>query len=718
MLKLTPMILFLVLLIVLVISIVIGRTSLNEGFIAFQYSKQPADLVSVTCYSTTKQVTKIEDSIYFDQANGNLIELDGLPNGTTADSTGTTLTTMLVLPRVGNEMYGYALDTSNGTVPVVQDTNSSKIATLASSYSSRVYTTVGKNSEKATILYIPWKQDTYIIPILTVTGTGKGATTGTIINATTISNMYHFSSGNNVEPAAITSSASLTGFYADTDASNNTMVIENVYDASRSIYQISHYVKFDVKNANLIIKNSDNTITIYDRYKSHVTGLTSATNTTTVPNTGFSPWTVIDGSGQTIVMYIANGTNTVVVLAAFSDDTLTKLTLNNVVRFTSSGPEKSADASASASADSSNSKCDLVNNTYYTSDTCVKGGYNWDYTGSGFCTKGTPLQPSPTGTAVTPVTAGTAGTTVTAGTAGTTVTAGTAGTKGTKGSTGSGGLDLSKFDDNAISDYFKWYWYWKSGAGSPGTDTSDYILKTQIVPPVCPASASCPSCQNSSSGTCTNCGGKGGSGTVTSSGTSIFDICGNPTTCAKLGPNGIGYDASKNKIMCYNNGGTGTGTSAGTNTNGQGNYGSNSAGGVANNAISTTGNIIGGAASGAGAIVGGTALGAGLLAEKAIDTTGGLLTGAGTGASNLLTGAGRGISNILTPGQNGGQGVGQGTGQGTGYGGAGGAGNNQRSTYYGTQNQYSDQYSYYGQLPSKTGSNYMPITTDFSAFSK
>lgn len=688
MLKLTPMILFLILLIVLVISIVIGRTSLNEGFISFQNNKQPADLVSVTCYSTTKQVTKIEDSIFFDQTNGNLLELDGSLNSTTPDSTGKTLTSMVVLPRVGNEVYGYALDTSGGTKPVIQDTDSSKIATLASSYSSRLYTAASKNAQPATIVYIPWKQDTYIIPMLT----------GTSMSNTTISNMYHFSSGNNVDTAAITSTASLTGFYADTDGSNNTMVIENVYDASRSIYQLSHYVKFDYKNANLIVKNGETSATIYDRYKSPITGLTSATNTTSVPNTGFSPWTVLDGSGQTIVFYIANGTNTVVALASFTDATKTTVTLKNVVRFTGSGPEKSANDSTG----SSNSKCNLVNNAYYTSDTCVKGGCNWDYTGSGFCTKGTPLQPSPTGSST-----------------------GSGSSKG-KMVTGSGGLDLSKLEDNAISDYFKWYWYWKSGAGSPGTDTSDYILKTQIIPPVCPAAASCPSCQNSGSGTCTNCGGQGGCGTVASTGMSIFDICGNPTTCAKLGSNGIGYDASKNKIMCYNNGGTGTGTSAGTgtgtsagtNTNGQGNYGSNSAGGVANNAISTTGNIIGGAASGAGAIVGGTALGAGLLAEKAIDTTGGLLTGAGTGASNLLTGAGRGISNILTPGQNGGQGVGQGTGQGTGYGGAGGAGNNQRSTYYGTQNQYSDQYSYYGQLPSKTGSNYMPITTDFSAFSK
>ena len=45
---------------------------------------------------------------------------------------------------------------------------------------------------------------------------------------------------------------------------------------------------------------------------------------------------------------------------------------------------------------------------------------------------------------------------------------------------------------------------------------NDYILKTQIVPPVCPT---CPACNNCS-GTCTNCGGNGGSGTLKIDGSS------------------------------------------------------------------------------------------------------------------------------------------------------------------------------------------------------
>ena len=76
-------------------------------------------------------------------------------------------------------------------------------------------------------------------------------------------------------------------------------------------------------------------------------------------------------------------------------------------------------------------------------------------------------------------------------------------------------LDIS----NNISDYYKWYWYWNSSGSLPVHFSEDYMLKTQMVPPVCPA---CPSCPNKG-GCCTNCGGNGGNGTVDASGNSIVN---------------------------------------------------------------------------------------------------------------------------------------------------------------------------------------------------
>ena len=73
-----------------------------------------------------------------------------------------------------------------------------------------------------------------------------------------------------------------------------------------------------------------------------------------------------------------------------------------------------------------------------------------------------------------------------------------------------------------------------SSVGAKMTTTADldmdnYMLKTQIIPPVCP---SCPSCNYNFSGVCNQCGGNGGCGTQTINGDSLL-IGGNPIRDAK-----------------------------------------------------------------------------------------------------------------------------------------------------------------------------------------
>jgi hypothetical protein len=270
--------------------------------------------------------------------------------------------------------------------------------------------------------------------------------------------------------------------------------------------------------------------------------------------------------------------------------------------------------------------------------------------------------------------------------------------------------------------YEYWLAYWNSMSDSQNpTYSEDYLLKTQVVPPVCPT---CPSC--STTGTCTNCGGTGGAGTLGTAGT-----------------------------------GTGTGTGEGVS-------------GVINNTVNTAGDIVNRATLAGTVLAGGAGLGAYNLASKTLDMTGSGVSGAvglardtvggtvglardtvggtvglaretvgGTvglaretvgGAVGLLKSAGTGVKDVLTQGprqsQYGGQSIGnQSVGTQSQYGG-------QQSTgYQGTdtavQSQYgmsgaaryntapgADPYSYYGALPSKGQSNYIPITADFSAFSK
>jgi hypothetical protein len=88
-------------------------------------------------------------------------------------------------------------------------------------------------------------------------------------------------------------------------------------------------------------------------------------------------------------------------------------------------------------------------------------------------------------------------------------------------------IPIPKITDtpSPISDYYK----------MPIVNTTqqkyseDYLLKTQIVPPVCP---SCPVC---TTGACNNCGGNGGSGTLSNKGNTV--VSGN---AVRINPNSVG----------------------------------------------------------------------------------------------------------------------------------------------------------------------------------
>jgi len=213
-----------------------------------------------------------------------------------------------------------------------------------------------------------------------------------------------------------------------------------------------------------------------------------------------------------------------------------------------------------------------------------------------------------------------------------------------------------------------------------------YILKSQIVPPVCPSCPACASCSadSSSSQTCTNCGGSGGSGTLTSDGKSVVDN--------KKTTNGNNDFAG-----AISNVGTGATDVAGNVVD------------KAGNLIDKAGNIISGAGTGAASLLRDTGAGAtGLLRDTASGATD-LLKTTASEANKLLHEAGRGVKDVLKD---------DGGANSQYYGDSRYRNNGTVPMILGTQNQYTDQYSYYGTLPYKEGTNYMPITADFSSFRK
>jgi len=675
--KITPFILFLIILIVLVISVILGNGFMNrytnkEGFIAFEGNKNPIEQVWIPQYSKTKHVYKLDDNLFFDLSNSNLIELDAEAlSGTNYDETGITINNVFVTPRDGKTTSIYHVDSTtnydsnsnNAKTVKSQDTALSKIKTVPKSRRTWMYPSQCVNTTKTNTFYTCWGNSTFV-SVFTNNGTNWNFT-----------NNFYFTNNSASVNTTMSDPTFISKLIIDNDKDNNKMVVEQLYDNSKKVYQLAENVKFDIQNGNLIII-SNGTATIYDRNKNVVKNSSEPS----VTNVSFNPWTIIDNDGQNYIIYIQNGVNTIIELVTFTDNTQTKLTLRNIKRFTPKGlyQGNEQDVISSPVAEPSSSK-----------------------------------KSPPVGTS-NPVPVTSHSSTVPLTTLQTTTT------------TDSESDIPTNQTDSVISEYFKWYWYWKSSA-SATDNNSDYILKTQIIPPVCP---SCPACPNGSCGesnsSCTNCGGNGGSGTLTKTGVSLFDASGNPTTCEKLGSIGIAYDSSKNPVSCsslkdvpitntskVSNPEPTTVAILKTVTSTAQNQ-PNSFGGVLNNTVNTVGGLANNIVGNVGSVAGGI-----------VSTTGNVLNN----AANDVTGIFKpGQSNIMQGSRNGGiNSMGQ---QSSPYGintrrslssPYGTQLNDGQQPYYGTQNQINnpvDQYSYYGQLPAKGDANFLPLTADFSAFGR
>jgi hypothetical protein len=220
--------------------------------------------------------------------------------------------------------------------------------------------------------------------------------------------------------------------------------------------------------------------------------------------------------------------------------------------------------------------------------------------------------------------------------------------------------------DNSVSDYYKNFF---------NSNFNDYILKTQIVPPVCPACPYCPS--NSHNSVCTSCGGNGGAGLAINGnsnlGTQTQNIASNIGTGAQNVASNVGSNAKS--VGDY----IGSGAQ-------------NIASNVGNNA-KTVGDYIGSSAQNVASAVGSNV-------QNVVSAIGSNAKSVGDyiGSSNSNNNGYNGITNngISNNGSfNNGDGI--------------------SNNYNGYEKP--DYYNAYGALVSQN-STFMPVTASFSAFSK
>ena len=588
--KLTPFILFCILLLVLVISSLIGNTyfkSLNN-FEGFQEGLDGSGLTSVALpqYSTQHNVFNLHDNIYYDTINANLIEVTATvlvapgttgtagTSGNVAASGNTVSQTSTIVTTRTKDKVTYTNQFQ--TKPIPTDVQTSQLSSVSNSYVEWVNKSTDK---KYNVFYMPWGLDTYVHIIDDVAR--KNIATFGISNTGSIKNYSH----------PTNSSAALSSYYSDTDSLNMTMVSEPTYSTSRKVYQIGHFVKYDVLNGNLLIitgTDANKTITVYD-INNVATVLTSTNQvalsnkkTELTPTLNFQPFTVLDVNGQNLVLYIPTNKKIMVGLISYATADKTSYSLK-VCRFTENGID--------------NGTSEL--------------------------------------------------------------------------SSGRGRGDGSNDD---MFDYYRMYMFSNtSGVPKNGIYSEDYILKTQIVPPVCPTCPACPA----TPGTCTNCGGQGGSGTLATTGTSVVKDTNGSNS-------GSGWTSEK---------GSGTFSS---------NANPDTIGGSLTLATyDTVAGVEDVAKTGAGIVTGVASTGAGVITGVA-NTIGGLGNNTIDSVESILKTSPTQVNNNNNENK--------------------ALNLNQRSIVGpGTQNQYhgvNDPYSYYGQLPARGRSDYMPLNADFSRFGR
>jgi len=677
--KLNAFSLFLILLAVLVIFMLLNdwfkeglmqKELQRDGFIDFEKDRSSLSGVFIPQYNPTSvQIVKLYDNLFFDQTNANLIEVieSGAPTisgnviatggnvSAGGNSVGQTKTSIAVITNTssGNpKNYAPNLDSNGNPIPVPESLNKNPDTKTWRSYT---YITQGTNTDTYKVFYLNWENN-ILISVINLTqkqlvADYVGALPGHV--GSTISGLI-----------AIQKSANPNIRFTNTTETPNTVTTINQLvtlsgygPSDRKVFQLSDYVYYDSVNGNLVLQNpnpSNNTpYQIIDR-----TGkpLPQYYDTTAlIPNNTGNTWEAMDIFGNKLVKYVAIGKYTVILLL---------------------------------SPNINGNSIEIVNLKTFDD----KGLYN-----------GTTIQQPPSSSQTQPTTG--VSVPVASGVTNNVVAAGWE-------------KIINIYSTNNItananytSDWYNNYW---GNASNSKAKPDDYILKTQIVPPVCPA---CPSC-SVSNGTCTNCGGQGGSGTLNNSGTSLAKGPNNLQSTENLlysagsGATNLVRDAGSGAdrfVRDMTAGAVLTGAAAGEATWKAGKE-------VAQGASNAVGSVYGAGKDvasdvyGVGKDVVGGAYGVGK------DVVGGAY-GVGKdvvgGAYGLLT-SGRptqindgSAPNLQTGGYN------------NSYGGPGQPGMQAPGPNLSNQGQASnmDPYSYYGALSSKK-SNFLPVTADFSKFGR
>jgi hypothetical protein len=607
-----PVLLLLLILFVLSISVIFGdylnylyvkpHNKVEEGLLTFYSTADYQEDVRIPHYSTEKTVHKLYDNFYYDYVNGTVIVLDGEQRvSDNNDIQGNTITSMSLWNRSGDNVSTKML--TDVKIPDGKyQHEQSMSSTLSNTYNT--FKVVYDNQiDKYELLYIPWGKETFIHMIQLKSNSTDVAkhlctyaydTNGKIIT----------SEGKNGVVYTINNDIRQKYSVTKNDPDDNKSMILSKYRPDNYLYQLCANVKYDKTNGYLVSVIDDNSIRLYPRITSSnvtnnvlsniYTTISNNTNTSIDNVVGFSAGVMDTYNDEMTVLYISVGKRTLLVslVSTSLDNSKREFDIHNVVRFDEAG-KKIENGNEAVEVKGSS----YVDNTSKCSGSSVTNTDSSSNAASNTVEKKTNV-----------------------------------------------------FEPN---DYYKFLMYLQGSTdGKP--ITNDYILRSQVVPPVCPT---CPACTGN--GVCTNCGGNGGSGTKTTNNAPISNLLENTGSGAVR----LVRDAGSGTVSLVRD------TASGTVE-------------LAKDITSGTVGLVKDAATGTVSLVKDTASGS-------VE----LLKDVGKDIVDLVGGLTRPISNNLSATQ---------------------STTSSASTRY---NPGTDPTSYFGALPSK-GGNYIPVTADFSRFGR
>jgi hypothetical protein len=305
--KMTPLVIFMILLIVLVISMFIG-SALREGLSESLMSKKVND------YSANKDLYVLHENILFDNENGNLVEIQG------TDASDNELSgEIFITPRSGSLTY-----IADGTE--ASNTKSVTMGSISPSHASWEYPTQTTHMSNKNVYYIGWDDKTYLMV--------HNKDENKLVGAYLFDGKKKHASDKTETPIM------LSHYRAIDNAANKTLVSEPLYSEERDVYQISENVKYDFKTADLIVKSGSDDIKIYRRGEGLITTDANVIKQrTNVTMSEFAPLYALDELGQNVIVYLPYKQHTMVVLLGYEGSASEVLVIKSISKFSEKGVE-------------------------------------------------------------------------------------------------------------------------------------------------------------------------------------------------------------------------------------------------------------------------------------------------------------------------------------------------------------------------------------------